>query len=93
VHSASGTASVDQMTARGHVVVDWPGRRGTGEKLVYLSEDGTYTLTGSSAVRPRITDQTRGTVTGAALIFHSRDDSVTVEGDGTKTVTETQSPK
>jgi len=90
---ASGNTSVDQMIARGHVVVDWPGRRGTGEKLVYLSEDGTYTLTGTSAVRPRITDQVRGTVTGAALIFHSRDDSVTVEGDGTKTVTETQSPK
>jgi len=97
VHSgasgSSGNTSVDQMTARGHVVVDWPGRRGTGEKLVYQSEDGNFTLTGSSAVRPRITDQLRGTVTGNALIFHSRDDSVTVEGDGTKTVTETQSPK
>jgi lipopolysaccharide export system protein LptA len=97
VHSgasgSSGNTSVDQMTARGHVVVDWPGRRGTGEKLVYQSESSNFTLTGTSAVRPRITDQLRGTVTGNALIFHSRDDSVTVEGDGTKTVTETQSPK
>jgi len=32
-------------------------------------------------------------VTGSALIFHSRDDSVAVEGDGGKTVTETQAPK
>jgi hypothetical protein len=32
-------------------------------------------------------------VTGSALIFHSRDDSVTIEGDGRKTVTETRSPK
>jgi len=85
--------SVDQLTARGHVTVDWPDRNGTGEKLVYLSEDDTFTLTGTSAAPPRITDQARGTVTGSALIFHSGDDSVTVEGDGGKTVTNTQAPK
>jgi lipopolysaccharide export system protein LptA len=86
-------SAVDQLIARGHVTVDWPDRKGSGEKLVYQSEDGTYTLTGTGAVPPRITDQVRGTVTGSALIFHSRDDSVTVEGNGRKTVTETQSPK
>ena len=85
--------SVDQLTARGHVTVDWPDRNGTGEKLVYRSEDDTFTLTGTSAAPPRITDQTRGTVTGSALIFHSGDDSVTVEGDGGKTVTNTQAPQ
>ncbi len=86
-------AAVDQLTARGHVTVDWPGRHGIGETLVYQSDDGTFTLTGTAAAPPRITDQTRGTVSGSALIFHSRDDSVTVVGDGAKTVTETQSPK
>lgn len=85
-------ASVDRLTATGHVTVDWPDRNGSGEKLVYRSEDDTFTLTGTSAVPPRITDQARGTVTGSALIFHSRDDSVTVEGDGGKTVTNTQAP-
>jgi len=85
--------SVDQLTARGHVTVDWPDRNGTGEKLVYRSEDDTFTLTGTSAGPPRITDQARGTVTGSALIFHSGDDSVTVEGDGGKTVTNTQAPQ
>jgi lipopolysaccharide export system protein LptA len=85
--------SVDRMTATGHVAVDWPGRKGTGEKLVYLSDDGTFTLTGTSEAQPRIADGTHGTVTGTALIFHSGDDSVTVEGDGGKTLTETQSPK
>ena len=92
--SASPSGSgVDQLIARGHVSVDWPDRKGSGEKLVYLSEDGTFTLTGTGAAPPRITDQVRGSVTGSALIFHSRDDSVTVEGNGGKTVTETQSPK
>ena len=97
--NASGTAhspansSIDRLTARGHVTVDWPDRRGTGEKLAYLSEDGTYTLTGTSTAPPRIVDQARGTVTGSALIYHSGDESVTVQGDGGKTETETRSKK
>ena len=89
----SSGSRIDRMTATGHVSVNWPGRSGTGEKLVYLNDDNSFTLTGTGAAPPRITDQTHGTVTGSALIFHSRDDSVTVEGDGGKTVTETQSPK
>jgi lipopolysaccharide export system protein LptA len=101
IHSASVNAraastsnvSVDRIIATGRVVVDWPDRQGTGERLVYRGDDGTFTLTGSGAVPPRITDQARGTVTGSALIFHSGDDSVTVEGDGGKTVTNTQAPK
>ena len=95
-HSAADPAansSIDRLTALGHVTVDWPDRRGTGEKLVYLSEDGTYTLTGTSSVPPRIVDQARGTVTGSALIYHSGDKSVTVQGDGGKTETETRSKK
>ena len=92
---ASGTAnsSVDRLIARDHVTVDWPGRKGTGEQLVYVGENGTFTLTGTSAAPPRITDAARGTITGSALIYHSREDSVTVEGDGGKTETETRSKK
>jgi lipopolysaccharide export system protein LptA len=40
-----------------------------------------------------MTDPQRGTVTGAALIFHSRDDSVSIEGGGQKTTTDTTAPK
>jgi len=32
-------------------------------------------------------------VTGEALIFHSRDDSVSIEGGGRKTRTETTAPR
>ncbi len=88
-----GAAQVDRMTARGHVVVNSEGRRGTGEQLVYTSESGEYVLTGTSAAPPRMTDPARGNVTGEALIFNSRDDSVSIEGDGRKTTTETTSPK
>ena len=86
-------AQVDRMTARSHVVISSQGRRGTGEQLVYTGDSGQYVLTGTVANPPRLTDPTRGTVTGDALIFDSRDDSVSVEGDGRKTNTETTAPK
>jgi lipopolysaccharide export system protein LptA len=88
-----GSAQVDRMTARGHVTLTSAGRRGTGEQLVYTGETGEYVLTGSAAAPPRMTDPGRGTVTGEALIFHSSDDSVSVEGGGRKTTTETTAPK
>jgi lipopolysaccharide export system protein LptA len=88
-----GSAQVDRMTARGHVSIESQGRRGAGDKLVYSGEEGTYTLTGSPAAPPRLTDPARGTVTGEALIFNSRDDSVIVEGGGRETTTDTMVPK
>ena len=88
-----GSAQVDRMTARGHVTLTSEGRHGTGEQLVYTGETGEYVLTGTASAPPRMSDPARGTVTGEALIFHSRDDSVTVEGGGRKTTTETTAPK
>jgi lipopolysaccharide export system protein LptA len=88
-----GQAQVDRMTARGQVVVTSEGRRGTGEQLVYTGETGEYVLTGTAATPPRMTDPARGNVTGEALIFHSRDDSVSIEGGGRRTTTETTAPK
>jgi len=84
---------VDRMVARGRVVLSSEGRRGTGEQLVFTSENAEYVLTGTAAVPPKMTDPARGTVSGAALIFHSRDDSITVEGGPRKTTTETTAPK
>jgi lipopolysaccharide export system protein LptA len=84
-----GAAQVDRLTARGQVEVSSQGRRGTGEQLVYTESTDEYVLTGTAAVPPKLTDAARGTVTGEALIFNSRDDSVSIEGDGQKTTTET----
>jgi lipopolysaccharide export system protein LptA len=81
------------MTARGHVVVSSQGRLGTGEQLVYTGDNGDYVLTGTAAAPPRMTDPARGNVSGQALIFHSRDDSVSIEGGGHRTTTETTAPK
>jgi lipopolysaccharide export system protein LptA len=77
---ASGQGQVERMTSSGQVVVTSQGRRGTGDQLTYSGSTGEYVLTGSATTPPRITDSTRGAVTGHALIFHSRDDSVSIEG-------------
>jgi lipopolysaccharide export system protein LptA len=86
-------AQVDRLIASGDVVVSSQGRKGSGQRLVYSSETGEYVLTGTAATPPRMTDPGRGTVTGTSLIFNSRDDSVSIEGAGAKTLTETMAPK
>jgi lipopolysaccharide export system protein LptA len=90
---ASGQTQVERMTATGRVVVSSQGRRGTGEQLVYTGADGNYVLTGTPEAPPKMTDPERGNVTGQALIFHSRDDSVSIEGGPQQTRTETTAPK
>jgi lipopolysaccharide export system protein LptA len=40
-----------------------------------------------------MTDPARGLVTGEAIIFRSRDDSINVEGGSQKTRTQTTAPK
>jgi lipopolysaccharide export system protein LptA len=90
--SDGSAAQVDRMIATGHVVLTLEGRRGTGERLVYSGASGDYVLTGTAATPPKMSDPEHGTVTGEALIFHSRDDRVSIEGGGRETQTETTAP-
>jgi lipopolysaccharide export system protein LptA len=87
------SSQVSKIVARGAVELQQPGRKGTGEELTYTAEDGKFVLTGTSAAPPRLTDQARGTVTGSALIFNDRDDSVMVSGGASKAVTQTRVAK
>jgi lipopolysaccharide export system protein LptA len=89
---SSGQAQVDRMMAAGHVVLTVQGRRGTGERLEYSGASGEYVLTGTAAAPPKMSDPVRGTVTGETLIFNSRNDSVSIEGGGRQTKTETTAP-
>jgi lipopolysaccharide export system protein LptA len=82
--------SVSKIVARGAVQLEQPGRKGTGEELTYTAADGNFVLTGTSAVPPRLSDQARGVVTGNALIFNDRDDSVVVSGGTSNAVTQTR---
>lgn len=86
----SGTAQIERMIATGHVVVLQPGRKGVGDKLVYTEQDSNYVLTGSTQNPPKVFDRVHGTVTGASLLFHGQDDSVTVNGGQSGAVTDTR---
>ncbi len=90
---AAGGLGVDRLTAEGRLAVEFPGRKGFGEKLVYTGDDGVFRLTGTAAARPRVVDPERGTVTGSVIRVRTADQSVEVDGEGTRTVTETRSPK
>jgi lipopolysaccharide export system protein LptA len=88
-----GGGQVSRIVARGAVELEQPGRKGAGEELTYTAADGKFVLTGTSAAPPRLTDQSRGTVTGNSLIFNDRDDSVEVSGGDGKAVTQTRVAK
>jgi lipopolysaccharide export system protein LptA len=86
-------SQLDHMIATGHVVFTQPGRKGTGEKLVYTADDGKYVLTGTDSALPGMWDRVHGTTTGAMLVFNSQDDSVIVNGGKSSAVTETRARK
>ena len=80
-NSAKETASeLEKVVAEGNVVIQQEGRRGTGNSLTYVAQNGSFTLTGGS---PSIFDAEHGQVTGVSLTFFSRDDRVLVEGGKT----------
>jgi lipopolysaccharide export system protein LptA len=73
---------VEQMVVDGDIVLDQPGRRASGEHLVYTAGDGTFVLTGTPSAPPKVVDEQRGTVTGTLLEFHAGDESVVVSNGG-----------
>ncbi len=91
--NGTGQAQVDRMIAAGHVELTFGTRHGTGARLVYSGVTGDYVLTGTDTAPPRLTDPDRGSVTGKTLIFHSRDDSVSIEGGSGVTRTGAITPK
>jgi lipopolysaccharide export system protein LptA len=90
---ASQGSQISKIVARGAVQLQQPDRKGSGEELTYTAADGKFVLTGTSSAPPRLSDQVRGTVTGNALIFNDRDDSVVVNGGSSKAVTQTRVAK
>ena len=84
------TGRLDRAVASGEVKIEQPGRRGTGDHLVYTAGDGIFVLTGSALRPPRLEDRQKGMITGESLIFRSRDDKVEVGGGQSGTVTTTR---
>jgi lipopolysaccharide export system protein LptA len=70
------TNEVERLTAEHNVIIKQPGRRGSGDKLVYTSDDGKGVLEGKVA---RVEDDEKGITMGSQLTFYSRDDKVFVD--------------
>ncbi|HZW79643.1 MAG TPA: LptA/OstA family protein, partial [Candidatus Deferrimicrobiaceae bacterium] len=86
--SLSAPGQLDRMIAQGHVVIQQPGRRADGQRLVYTASDDKFVLTGGP---PSIFDAERGKITGVSLTFFRGDDRVLVEGEAsTPVVTQTR---
>jgi lipopolysaccharide export system protein LptA len=84
----AASRNIDHIFAREHVVVTQPGRRATGNQLVYTSSDDKFVLSGGS---PSIFDAEHGKITGVSLTLFRHDDRVLVEGNNTSpTVTQTR---
>ena len=70
------------------VVIIQPGRKATGEQLVYTTADDKFVLTGGP---PSIFDAEHGKITGVSLTLFRHDGRVLVEGNNTSpTVTQTR---
>jgi len=76
----SPQSSVESVVATGHLVVEQPGRRATGTRLVYTASDGRFVLTGDAAHPPQVVDSIQGTVTGEILTFSSETQAIIVSG-------------
>jgi lipopolysaccharide export system protein LptA len=76
------------MVSQGHVIVQQPDRRATGQTLVFIASEDKFVLTGGP---PSIFDAERGKITGVSLTFFRGDDRVLVEGEAsTPVVTQTR---
>jgi lipopolysaccharide export system protein LptA len=84
----AGTGKIDHIVAREQVVITQPGRKATGDQLVYTTADDKFVLTGGP---PSIFDAEHGKITGVSLTLFRHDGRVLIEGNNTSpTVTQTQ---
>jgi lipopolysaccharide export system protein LptA len=85
---SSSAAKIDKIVAAGQVIVIQPGRRATGDQLVYAAAEDKFVMTGGP---PSIFDAEHGKITGVSLTFFRRDDRVFIEGNNKfPTVTQTR---
>ena len=64
--------ALDRVIVTGNVTIDETGRHGTGDQLVYKAADGSFVLTGTPTVMPKIVDSQQGTDGGLAAVSRWR---------------------
>lgn len=92
-HGGQSGSQLDHIVAQGEIQIEQPGRKATGNQLIYTARDDKLVLTASQGRRPVILDAQRGEVTGDSLTFYRHDDRVVVDSDkSSPTVTQTRIP-
>ncbi|HMF92511.1 MAG TPA: LptA/OstA family protein [Candidatus Angelobacter sp.] len=89
--SPQAGSQLDRIVALGDIQIEQPGRKATGNRLVYTGEEEKFVLTGSAGHPPSIFDAERGQITGDSLTFFTHDGRVLVgSGDSSLTLTRTK---
>lgn len=73
--------SLERVVLSGDVMLQQPGRRATGDTLLYTAASGQYLLTGTAAHPPVVVDAQQGSVTGTSLLFGDAGSTIVVSGD------------
>jgi lipopolysaccharide export system protein LptA len=73
--------SLQRVVVLGGVQLEQPGRRGTGEQLVYTAATDNFVLTGTPEHRPMVVDAQQGSVTGTTLTFGAAGSTIVVAGE------------
>jgi lipopolysaccharide export system protein LptA len=74
------SGSLDRVIVLGDVQMDQPGRKGTGDELLYTAATGNYVLTGTPTKPPLVVDAQQGNVTGTTLLFGDAGSTIVVAG-------------
>jgi len=89
--NANTATEIEKIIARGHVIVQQPYRKATGNTMTYIADEDKYVLTGG---RPSIFDAEHGVTTGDSLTFYNRSDTVLVGSESSApTLTQTHTGK
>ena len=86
-------SQVQSIDATGNILLQQPGRRAVGNRLIYTAEEEKFVLTGTPASPPSIFDAEHGQVTGVSLTFFNRDDRVLVDSSNSMSITQTRREK
>jgi lipopolysaccharide export system protein LptA len=91
--SGKASSQVQTIDATGNILLQQPGRRAAGTRLVYIADEEKFVLTGTPASPPSIFDAEHGQVTGVSLTFFNRDDKVLVDSSNSMSITQTRREK
>jgi lipopolysaccharide export system protein LptA len=74
------SGSLDRVVVLGDVSIAQPGRKGTGDELLYTAATGNYVLTGTPTRPPTVVDAQQGSITGTTLLFGDAGSTIVVAG-------------